>query len=414
MCPLVSEYTSVEDALSRIRSVMSRKPKTESISPGRTLGRVLAEDVKAEVDLPRFPTSHMDGYAVAAAALRGATPARPITLEVIGEAGPGERPSLRVGPGEAVRVATGAGIPPGADVVLPVESVGASRGAISVAFAPEPGSYIYRAGEDFRKGELLLPKGRRVAPQDLGLLIALGHRRVKVTRRPRVSVIPTGSELTPADTPRRGKVVESHSPIIRGLCELLGCEVIGGSIVGDDPGKLSTTLKKALAASDFVITLGGTSAGKHDLVVGAVEGLGADEIVHGLKLDRGRVTGLASVRGRPLLMLPGPVQAAMNAFLIVGAPLIETLAGRGGARLEFPCTLTSGWVARRRFSGFLKVVYVKLKPGPTLDAEPLAGETESIRILTEAQGYFTVPESVVRLAAGSRVMVRLLPGVSDF
>jgi molybdopterin molybdotransferase len=178
----------------------------------------------------------------------------------------------------------------------------------------------------------------------------------------------------------------------------------------DDPVALAGALRKALAASDFVVTLGWTSAGKRDHVIGTVSSLGPDVLFHGIKLDRGRVTGIASVGGKPVLMLPGPIQAAMNAFLVLGTPIIQRLSGRRSLGIEVACRMESDWESRKRFSDFKKVVYMKLK-GETL-AEPLSAETESLMLLAAADGYALVPEHVTRLSAGDLVTVRLLPGFS--
>ena len=352
----------------------------------------------------------MDGYAVTTKSLRGASPSHPVTLAVVGSVGPGEPSRLRVGRGEAVRVVTGAGVPLGADAVVPVESVTVGEQSIAIGFVPETGSHIYGVGESLRKGALLLSEGCAMRAQDMGLLIGLGRRRIRVYRRPRVSIVPTGSELTSASRPKAGKVPESHSHVFQRFCELLGCDAFVLGVVGDEPRRLERAIRSALSESDLVLTLGGTSAGKYDHVVDVVSGMRPEVIIHGLKLDRGRVTGVASVSGKPLLMMPGPIQAASNAFFILGTPLIDSIAGRKRGQIEIPCTLTDGWAARMKFGGFLKVVYVRLRAGNVMEAQPMSGETESIRILTDSDGYFVAPESVTRLEKGSTVRVRLLPG----
>ena len=409
MAQAVLEYTSIEEAITRVRSTIRGWPRAEAVDPQDSFGRTLAEDVIAMKDIPGFPTSHMDGYAVASAGLKGASSANPVVLKIVGSTGPGEPSPFTIGRGECARVATGAGIPTGADAVTPVESVVVRGRNVTIGFPPEPGSHIFKAGEDITKGELLLKKGRAVRAIDVGLVIGLG-RRVRVFRRPRVSILPTGTELAPAGRPEPGKVTESHSPVFQRLCEAQGCEASALNIVGDDPDKLSRALKQALASSDLVVTLGGTSAGRRDLVIDAVSRLRPGVLIHGLKLDRGRVTGVASIKGKPVLMLPGPIQAAMNAFLVVGTPLIEGLSGRKQGLAEVQCVLTEEWEARKRFRDFQKVVYVKLRPGNPMEAQPLSGETESMRLLTDSDGYFVVPEPVTRLDKGGTVNVRFIPG----
>jgi molybdopterin molybdotransferase len=412
MAPPTTEYTGVEEALGLVMARIRADGKIESIDTVRSYGRVLAADVVAPEDVPPASTSHMDGYAVITGDLKGATPSQPSTLEVVDAIGPGDRSKRRLVSGQAILVATGATLPRGADAVVPVESAEVTGREVRVGFSPRRGEHIFEAGQDIRRGDLILPEGHRIRAQDVGILVSLGFRRVRVRKRVTVAVLATGDELTPASRPRKGKKVESHSPIFLLLAEALGCGTLDMGVARDDSKVLRTALGVALTRSDFVVTLGGTSAGKRDLVVGAVSGLRPDALVHGLRLDRGRVTGLASVKGKPILMLPGPIQAAANAFMVVGVPIIGELAGSKEAGLSVPCVLGAPWEARKRFSDFQKVVYVKLKAGPPAVAEPITGETESMKLLTEADGYFLVPENGKRLKTGDRVNVRLVPGFS--
>ena len=412
MPPMVSGYTDVDEALKLVLAHVHKRRRFELIPTLQSYGRVLSAEVTAPEDVPSASTSHMDGYAVISRDVTGAAPSRPVVLKMIDVTGPGRRSRLVLRHGDAIQVATGAMLPAGADAVVPVESADVSGREVSVRSAVGPEEHVYRAGQDIRSGELVLQAGHRIRAQDVGILVALGFRKVAVTRIPRVSVMATGSELTPASRPRRGKKVESHSLVFLRLAEALGCEGIDTGLVRDDRHALLTALRGALSNSDFVVTLGGTSAGEHDLVVSAVSGLRPDVLVHGLKLDRGRVTGLASVVGRPILMLPGPIQAAANAFLVVGVPIIGALSGSKETGLSVHCVLGAPWEARKRFTDFQKVVYVRLKPGAKGVAEPIAGETESMKILSDADGYFVVPQNVSRLEAGDRVEVKLVSGFS--
>jgi molybdenum cofactor synthesis domain-containing protein len=409
----VNEYAEVGEAL-RLVLVHVRKTKRAELVPSvQSYGRVLAEDVKAPGDVPAASASHMDGFAVISADLEGASPSRAATLTVVGSTGPGDRSKHVLKSGETVQVATGAMLPPGADAVVPVELARTDGRWVQVDATIRKGEHVHGAGQDIRRGELVLREGRRIRAQDIGILLSIGRRKVRVWRRVGVAVIATGNELVPWDRPRKGKSMESHSHIFLRLAEAQGCRTVDLGIVRDDPKKLRATLGKAIARADFVLTLGGTSAGKRDFVVGAVSGLRPDALVHGLKLDRGRVTGLAAVKGKPILMLPGPIQAAANAFLVIGVPIIKTLSGSQEIGLSLPCVLGGPWEARKRFSDFQKVVYVRLRPGREAVAEPISGETESMKLLTDADGYFVVPQGVTKLEAGARVDVRLVPGFSS-
>jgi molybdenum cofactor synthesis domain-containing protein len=354
----------------------------------------------------------MDGFAVKAFDLLTATEARPVSLEIKGEVKLGLSSKLTIRHGEAALVATGARVPAGADSVIPAELAHRSGTMLFVNFRPERGSYVFRTGKDVRKGELVLSKGKVIRAQDIGLLLSLGPTRVSVWARPRVSVVATGGELTRKDRPKPGLVRESHSTVFLRLVEALGCEPVDLGIARDDQKTVARIVKRGLAESDLVLTLGGTSAGKRDVVGDAIKALHPEVLFHGIKMDRGRVTGVAAVKGKPIVMMPGPIQGAMNAFILFGVPIINALSGRLDVGLEVSCRFDKAWEARRRFPHFRKVVYVKLWKGDEMVAEPLAGETESVKVLSDADGFMIVPESVTRIAKGSMVKVQLLPGFS--
>ena len=303
-------------------------------------------------------------------------------------------------------------LPAGADAVVPKEYAEVKGRRVLVKLAVEKGGHVFGAGDDIRRGDVVLASGRPVRAQDIGLMISLRFTRVEVWKRPRLTVIATGSELTRSARPGAGKVRESHSHVFLRLIEAQGCVALDGGVVGDSPRALVKALRRALGSSDLVVTLGGTSAGGRDLIVDAVADLHPDVLLHGIRLDRGRVTGIASVNSKPILMLPGPIQAALNAFLVLGIPLIDLLSGRENYGTEFTCTLAKDWEARKRFSDFRKVVYVKLRTAEETVAEPMLAETESMKLLTDSDAYLVVPESVMTLKAGSRIKVRLLPGFS--
>jgi molybdopterin molybdotransferase len=354
----------------------------------------------------------MDGYAVLTSDLPKSTISSPALLKVIGALGPGKSSSYRLSHGQTIQVATGAMLPPGADAVIPTEAVTVKGRSIVIGVSLDPGSHVFPAGGDVRRGESILKKGHAIRAQDVGLLVALGFSKVRVWPKPRVSIIATGTELTSAKNPRAGKVPDSHSPVFLRLCQALGCVAVELGVVGDDPKELAKMLRKALGMSDLVLTLGGTSAGTHDLVVGVVSELGPEKMFHGIGMDRGRVAGIASVKGKPILMMPGPIQGAMNAFALMGIPLIEALGGRTKSEFEIHSSLGKAWESRKRFSGFRKVIYVKLVGGDKTVAEPLLAETESIKVLADADGYVVVPENIERLDRGEQVKVKLLPGFS--
>ena len=383
----------------------------ESVTPWLAFRRVLAEDVLAPRNVPEYPTAHWDGYAVRSEDVAGAGDATPVPLKVMGAVGPGSRAKAAIARGEAYQVATGAGLPSGADSVVPKESVEVREGRAMVKEPSQPGSHVYAVGEDLKKGEAIAKAGQVVRAQDVGELISTGHRRVRVWRRPKVSVLATGSELVEG-RPKKGKVVNSHSPVFQRLCEAFGCAPVDLGIAKDDSAEISRKLRRGLAGSDLVLTLGGTSVGEKDYIAAAVRAMRPDLLVHRVKMDRGRVAGIAVVRGKPLVMMPGPIQGAMNAFLLFAVPLIDVLSGTEERQSEILCTFRGEWRARRRYSDFRKVVYVRLERGTEMTASPLLAETESMKVLAEADGCVVVPENVTRIDSGERVAVRLIPGFS--
>ena len=412
MAGTFDDYALVGDALESVIGQIRAGLGEESVSTRESYGRVSARDLKAQEDVPAFATSHMDGYAVLSDDLRAASAASPVRLRVRGSGKLGSASAPKIERGAAVRVATGGRLPGGSDAVIPIETVEESDGSLLVRSAPNRGDHVYPAGGDVRRGETILSAGQRIRAQDVGLLLALGYPRVRVRRRPRVSLIATGSELTDSDIPARGKIRNSHTPVFLRLCEAQGCEALDRGVVPDDEVKIRAAISRALAESDFVITLGGTSVGRHDTVGAALRLLRPSSMSHGLKMDRGRVAGVAVVKGKPVLMAPGPIQGAMNAFILLAIPIIRHLGGSRQIEILVRCKLGGDWTARKRFVSFQKILYVKLSSGEETVANPLLGETESMKVLSQADGYVWVPEGVTQMARGSDVTVRLIPGFS--
>jgi molybdopterin molybdotransferase len=415
LVPRPERYASVGYAITRLSRLVKVAPVVERVETRQGCGRALADEIVSRVDLPPRGISHMDGYAVNANSLTNATEENPVRLRLKGEVRLGANPKMRLSQGEVVRVPTGGYLPEGANAVVPVESAEFEDGVVSVAKSFPKGSFVYPQGGDVRKGRRILEKGRRMRPQDVALLLSLGIREVVVYRRPRVAIIATGSELTDSWVEvGRGRILNSHGYVFSKFIEELGGIAVDLGVVEDEAPKIAREIGRALDEAEIVLTIGGTSLGSHDLVGDVLTGfVGRGELIHGIRMDRGRVAGVTAVRGKPVVMLPGPIQGAMNAFLLFVAPMIREIGGYATGRRPLMGTLTNGWMARKRFPHFTKVVYVKLtttKGG--LKARALVGETESMTLLTEANGYIIVPERRTMLKEGERVEVNLLPGFS--
>ncbi len=408
-------YVSVGEALEWVLRRARHKPRTEQIGVREVYGRILAEDVTAGHDVPAVDTSHMDGYAVRARDVASASEARPAALKVIGNAKLGATTRVSISTREAVRVSTGGRLPGGADAIVPVEWARFKRDRIMINRPYPSGHFVYRAGTDIRAGSHVLRRGATLRAQDVGLLIHLGSSFANVFARPSVAIIATGNELT-NDLASKNKALtrNSHSLILAYLVSESGGEPRDLGIASDTEKEIARRVTKAIRETDIILTLGGTSLGRLDLVDRTLRRFARGrEIIHGIRMDRGRVAGVAVIRGRPVVLMPGPVQGALNAFILFALPLIRAFSGWEGESPTFRAVLAKEWEARKRFSNFTKVVYVRLKQTSAgLEAFPVVGDTESMTVLTDSNAFVIVPEERTKIEAGEVVAVNLLPGFS--
>src|SRR5437870_6169411 len=270
----------------------------------------------------------MDGYAVAASSLTGASSQSPRVLPLVGGLGFAHLRRRRLSRGRTMRVVTVGEHHVGADTVVPVEDANRADGKIYFLKEVQKGEFCFPIGVDVKKGAVVIHAGAAIRAQDIGMLALLGIRELRVFARPRVAIIATGNELVDSfDITHPQKVRESHSPIFENLIREIGGVTSSREIVRDDLDLMSDAVERALGRSDIVLTLGGTSLGEADLVEQTLRRISKkSRIVQDRKMDRGRVAGVAAVRGKPIVMLPGPVQGAMNAFLLLALPLILRIA----------------------------------------------------------------------------------------
>ncbi len=408
----VSEYVSVRLALEEVLTLMTKSRRTRTVIVRDAYGEVSAEEVRSPVDVPPFTVSRMDGFAIRSSDTARASEGTPAVLKIVDDVMLGQRPKVKIQSGEAARVATGSFTPQGTDAVVPVEEVSVRGSSIEVRRPAEREGHRFPAGADVREGSVAIRKGSRLRAQDIGLAISLGIRRVKVYRRPRVAILATGSELTDSDLDG-GKTRNSHGPFFAMVARAAGCEPVNLGIARDRKAEILAKLRKGLSSADLVLTTGGTSMGPFDLVDDAVRSLKPGALHHGIRMDRGRVTGVAVVRGKPVVMMPGPIQGALNAFVLFALPAIQAVSMAGDETIRVRARLTRRWEARRRYPDFTKVVYLKLTEGARgLEAEPLSAETESMSLLVRSTAVAVVPEEVRSMEAGQEVEAMLLPGVS--
>jgi molybdopterin molybdotransferase len=385
----------------------------EEVDLPAALDRVLAAALPAPENVPAFPRSSMDGYAVRAADTFGASVAAPQYLEIKGEVPMGAAPARPVGVGETLRVPTGAMLPPGADAVVMLEYTAEHPdGTLEVRRPVAPGENLLQPGEDVRLGEVLFLGGSRLRPQDLGLLAALGVTRLPVFRRPRVAVLSSGDEIVPiTEKPAPGQVRDSNAHLAAAqVAEWGGIPAISG-IVPDDFEALTGALAAALKDADLILISGGSSVGARDLTLEAIKALpGAAVLAHGVAIRPGKPTILAAVGSPPLplLGLPGHPASAAVVMEVLGKPLLARLAGLTSLPPwgeEVTAHLSRNLAGA---SGREDYVRVRLRPeGETLWADPVLGPSGLLSPLVKSDGLVMIPLGVEGLLRGEAVAVRL-------
>jgi molybdopterin molybdotransferase len=367
-------------------------------------GLVLAEPLVAAEDLPAFRRSAMDGFAVRAADVAGASPAAPVWLALTGAVEVGTRPERAVGPGEGVAIPTGGHLPAGADAVVMVEQTELRAGQVGVREAVAAGRNVIVPGEDLGRGTLVLPAGRRLGPAELAVLAALGHTEVPVHLRPSVAVLSTGTELCPpGQAPPPGKVRDVNQYALAALAAAGGCEVHhDNGVVPDDPGALEAAVRWC-HAFDVVLVSGGSSVGGRDHTAEVFERVG-EILFHGIAVRPGRPTLVARAGGSLLVGLPGVPSAAMMIFEVFVRPLLQRLGGEVGGR-RWPVTARLG-AAYASVVGREDYLRVRLVERGGLWAEPLPGSSLSSALA--ADGYVVVPAEVGGIGEGELVEVLLL------
>lgn len=372
-------------------------------------GRELARPVVAGEDIPGFDRATMDGYAVRAIDTFGARESAPVMLRLAGEVPMGQRAGVRVNPGEAVAVATGSMLPPGADAVVMLENTELLEdGRVAVYKPAAPGQDVVRQGADVRTGATVLEGGHRLRPQDVGVLAGLGISRVPVYEPWRVGILATGNEIVPPEVRvGPGQVRDINSYTLYGLVRDCGAEAVLYGIVPDDLETLTARVRGALAENHLVLLSGGSSVGNRDLTVRLLVGLGQPGILfHGLAIRPGKPT-LAALAGTKMIFgLPGHPVSAMVSFKVLIEPLLRCggyggTAGRGTVTATLSMPIPSD-------PGREDYIRVRLEAGPDgFLAVPVPGGSSMISSMIRADGLVTIPLEEEGLEAGTRVEVEL-------
>ncbi len=393
----------------------ARRTGGETVALASALGRVPVEPVTAPSALPGFARSTVDGYAVRPADTYGASEVLPSYLDIVGAVRMGAAPDVAVGSATAALMPTGGVLPDGADAVVMVEYTSETMpGTVEVVRPVAPGDGLVRADEDVAVGTVLIPAGRPLRPQDLGMLASAGLTTVQVHARPVAAILSTGDEVVAPETATLspGQVRDATASALAGLVVEAGGSPVLAGIVPDDPGALSAALRAAVADADVVVVSAGSSVGARDGTAEAVAGLGEPGIYcHGLAIKPGKPTLLAECGGVPVIGLPGNPLSALVVFRLVGLPLVRQVAGVTVTPAQ-PVVRARLGRALPSAAGRLDVVQVALEDGPDKPpdkptATPLFGASALLSILTAADGYLVVPEEATGLDADTEVDVTL-------
>ncbi len=394
---------TVQQALDWLDARLAPLP-AETIDLLDAAGRVLAEPVVSQVDVPGFDRATMDGYAVVGDSTDGANPYNPIALRVVGDAFPGQPFAGSMRRGEAVRIMTGAPMPPGADAVLPAEwaePTDAAGAAISATASVSPAKNVGMTGEDIVAGTTLLNPGRVLRPQDLGVISSVGIARVAVVRRPRVRLVITGNELLPAGTKPSGvRIADANGPMLAALARRDGGEIVFPGLVADDRDAILEALQ---SEADIVIVSGGSSVGVEDLAPTLVQSVG-ELPVHGIAMRPSSPTGLGTIGHRLVFLLPGNPVSTLCAYDFFAGRAIRALGGRSKT---WPYRQTRGTLVRKISSPIGRLDYARVRVNGT-EVEPLAVAGASLlSSTTRADGFVIVGDDSEGFPAGAAVDVWL-------
>jgi molybdopterin molybdotransferase len=364
-------------------------------------GLVLAGDVVAPLSLPVFDNSAMDGYAVLAGDVAGATLRTPVKLPVAEDIPAGRTDVLRLEAGTAHRIMTGAPMPAGASAVVPVEATDAGTDTVAIHITPKAGQHIRRAGEDVTVGSTVLRAGQVVTPAALGLAAALGLDELTVIPRQRVLVVSTGSELVAPGTPlRSGQIYESNAVMLAAAVRDAGAHAVAAPTTGDDVEAFRDVLSRHAAGADLIITTGGVSAGAYEVVKDAL----ADQVDFvKVAMQPGMPQGAGRADGAPIVTLPGNPVSALVSFEVFIRPALRAAMGLPQPdRPRRTALLTEDLTSPRGKRQFRRGVFDAATDTVTSYGPPAS---HHLRWLASANCLLEIGEDVVEVAAGSQVQV---------
>ena len=406
------EVLPADEARTRFERNLDLKPlPAETVTTGDALGRTLARDVVAPIDVPPFDRANVDGFALRAADTVGASDGAPKTLTLNAEViACGHSPKLTVTSGTATAIATGGGVPRGADAVVMIEHTELIEAGpkIDLRRTATPGQFVSYAGSDIARGETLLRLGQKIGSREIGMLAACGLKSIEVVRRPKVAVLSTGDELVNVGEPLKpAGVYDSNGHIVAAAVTESGGEPVPFGAFPDDEAELEDAVRRALAGCDMVVLSGGTSKGAGDLSHRVVLRLGKPGIlVHGVALKPGKPLCLAVADGKPIAVLPGFPTSAIFTFHAFVAPVIRALAGRAEEKAETVQAQVSVRIPSEL--GRKEFVLVSLVQGDGPVAFPSPKGSGAVTSFSTADGFIEIDALASSLDADTKAEVTLI------
>ena len=401
-----------EAALQKLFREIHPEIRQETVPTQKASGRVIAEDIFSPQNLPEFRRSTVDGYAVLSKSTYGASESLPAYLTNINEVPMGETPDFSIDDQQTALIHTGGMLPEGADAVVMVEDTQAlASGEIEVYRAVARGENVIEIGEDVKMGELVIKKGTKLRPAEIGGLMALGFTEIIVAKPPIFGILSSGDEvITPDQIPNPGQVRDINSYTLGALIEDLGGGVKHYGIIADSRPAMIKALKKALQECDHLIVTAGSSASTRDLTAEIMDDLGKPGVlVHGISIKPGKPT-IFSVAGNQIMIgLPGnPVSALVIAMILV-APIIEAYLGvqDPGPKPAITAELAINLSSQAGREDWIPVKLSKTPQGEFI-AEPVFGRSNLIFVLSRSDGLIKIPSSTTGLEAGTKVNVHLI------
>jgi molybdopterin molybdotransferase len=397
---LFLDVIPVSEAIEAVRRI-APPPVSEEIPLEDALHRVLYEDLRADIDIPGFDRSTVDGYAVAAADTVGAGEAVPAMLQFKGRLAMGSVEAGSISPGSCIYVPTGGALPEGADAMVMIEHAEQIGDDVLIYRPVAPGENVVFKGEDFGAGETVLEKGRVLSPSDIGVAAAVGADRLRTVKPPRIGIISTGNELVPvAAVPRPGEVRDVNSFLSGAFVMERGCHPVYFGIIRDDLESLQRAVSTALDQCDGVLISGGSSKDARDNTASVIAELG-EVLVHGVAIAPGKPTIIGTARDKPVIGLPGHPASAFVVLVAIVDHLLAAMLQTPVRRRTVRARLTQNVPSARGREDYVRVFI------EGVDAVPVFGKSGLLNTLVRSAGLVRVPAASEGFEVGEEVEVIL-------